>query len=296
MDLNLLRVLDVLLEDQSVTRAAARLGLTQPAVSRALGRLRAHFEDGLLARAGHRMVLTPRARALAQPLREALLGLDAAVRAGPSFAPDRCRRTFQIATIDYGVALLIPALMRRLTALAPHAGLAVTTQREDFSAALEAGTLDAVVAPRRAASAGIVWRKLFSDRFVCVVRAGHPRVGRRLTLDRYCELSHLAVSPQGRGPSGADEALAKLGRRRLVALRAPSFLAAPLLVAQSDLVLTTPERIVRSFVESLRLRVLEPPLALPGLTVSLAWHERVRRDPEHTWFRERLTEAAREVA
>jgi DNA-binding transcriptional LysR family regulator len=186
----------------------------------------------------------------------------------------------------------MPALLQRLAAVAPRVSVAVSAQRDDFSDGLESGSLDAVLVPRRAASAGVVWRKLFSDRFVCVARVDNPRIDRRLTLERYCDLAHVSVSPQGRANTLIDESLAKLGRERFVALRVPSYLPAQLVVERSDLVLTVFERIAADP----QLRIHPLPFAVPGITVSLAWHERVSRDPEHTWFRNLLTDVARQGA
>jgi DNA-binding transcriptional LysR family regulator len=297
LDLNLLRALDALLEAESVTGAARRLGLTQPALSRALARLRAHLHDPLLVRVGRRLTLTPRAREMARPLRQALQQLGATLAERPPFEPGRCRRTFRVATVDYGAAVLVPPLVNRLAVAAPGAGLVIVNQREDFSAALESGALDLVVVPRRDAWAGIVWRPLFEDRFVCLVRRGHPTLRKRkpLTLAAYCAFDHIVVAPQGGGgASPIDAALARLGRQRRIAVRVPSFLLAPRVIATSDLILTIFSRVI-SDPGGDSLRALRPPLPLPGVSVSLAWHENLASDAEHAWFRDIVSQTAREL-
>jgi DNA-binding transcriptional LysR family regulator len=267
MDLNLLVALDALVEEGSVTRAARRVGLTQSAMSRALGRLRAHLGDPLLIRAGARMVLTPRAEGLGPALRGALQELEAIVTRGPTFDPASTRRTFRVATADYGMAVVVPALLGRL----------------------------AVLAPRRRSSPGLVWTRLFTERNVCLVRRNHTSVGRTLSLEAYCALPHVVVSPEGRG-SVVDEALERRGLERRVALRVPSFLVAPLVVADSDMIATTASRVARRFAEALSLRILEPPIPLPEFALALGWHERVREDPAHAWFRRLVAAVARDLA
>jgi DNA-binding transcriptional LysR family regulator len=293
LDLNLLRTLDAILEEESVTATARRLRLTQPAVSRALARLRDHLGDPLLVRAGRRMVLTARARAIGRPLRQALRQLDAAIGTSAPFAPAACHRTFRIATADYAAAVIAPALMTALARLAPRATLELLPQEEDFSAALEAGRLDLVVVPRRDAWAGVVWRPLFRDHYVCALRRGHPFArGGRLGLAAFCELRHVLVSPRGRGPGVVDEALSKLGRTRHVAARVPSFLLAARLVAESDLVLTAFSRLVAPARNAHGLRALAAPLALPHVALSMAWHESAGPDPAHAWFRALVAQTA----
>ncbi len=292
LDLNLLLALHALIEHGAVGRAAAAVGLSQPAMSRALGRLRAHLGDPILVRAGRGMRPTPRALALAEPLRGALTALDALVGDRPGFTPATARRTFRLATFDYGAAVVIPPLIARLRAGAPGVTVQVRSAREDVVGALEAGTVDVAVLPRPAAAAGVVWSKLFDERFVCVVAADHPRVARRLTLDQYCALGHVVVAPQGRPGSPIDAWLAARGRQRQVVAQVADFLVAPLVAARSDLIATTPARIARQLAD-LALATHAPPLPVPGFSVGLAWHERCRADAGHAWFRREVAAAAR---
>ncbi len=293
LDSSLLVPLDALLQERHVSRAAARVGLTQSAMSRVLARLRDALGDPLLVRSGRSMALSPRAERLAQPLSLAVANLERVLAGDDVFEPATSRRSFHVATVDYGAAVAIAPLMRAVTEQAPHVDLSVEPLRSDSLDELESGTLDFVLAPRRKSSAGIVWTKLPTDRFVSVVRKQHPLVGRKLTLDLYCSLSHVVVVPERRATNAVDKLLENVGRRRHVGLRVPSFLVAPLAVAESDMILTTPESVAKIFARSLDLRMLAPPLPLEGVSLSLAWHERQRADPGHTWLRRMIAEAVR---
>jgi DNA-binding transcriptional LysR family regulator len=282
IDLNLLTALDALLAERHVSRAAARLGITQPATSRALARLRAALGDPLLVRTGRGMRPTPRALALAAPLHRLLGELDDVVAAAPTFEPARAQRRFRIATADYGAAVLVPPLLAHLRRAAPGVALAVTEASGDVAAQLEAGELDFALMPRRAGPAGLIWKTLFTERFVCLTRAG---LVPRLTLDRFCALGHVVVTPRGRPGNPVDDALARRGRTRTIALTVPSFLAAPLAVVDTDCVTTTPARIAARLAAPLGLAIHAPPIALGGLTIALGWHEAMRADPGHAWLR-----------
>ena len=293
---SLLFSLDALLQEKSVSRAAARVGLTQSAMSRVLGRLRAQLRDPLLVRAGRSMALSPRAEAMATPLRRALDDLAHVLTDYQSFNPATSRRSFRIATVDYAVALLVVPLMSHLAREAPGVEVMVETLRDDFETELHTGALDVVLAPRRKSTGSLVWTKLRSERFVSVLRGDHPRaprgLGLDLNLDLFCALSHVVVVPERRVGNRIDTLLTEHGRTRHIALRVPSFLAALLTVADSDLLLTTAESVARRVATGFDLRILDTPLPLGELTLSMAWHERQRDDAGHTWLRAMLTKSA----
>jgi DNA-binding transcriptional LysR family regulator len=169
---------------------------------------------------------------------------------------------------------------------APRIQLDVRLVEQPEGLAIERGDTDLAVLQRVEERPGLYMKQLFTDRFQCMVRADHPAVGRRLTLERYLELSHLLISPQGQGRGFVDAALAQRGLSRHVALRVPYFLAAPLIVARTDLVLTLPERVARLFVDRFPLRLVAPPLELSGFTMNLVWHERCHDDGGHRWLRD----------
>ncbi len=290
----LVLVLEVLLRERNVSRAAAAAGLTQSGMSRALGRLRSQLGDPLLVRSGRSMTLTPRAEAIAHELGQAVAGLERILVGHTKFAPGSSTARFHIATADYCVFLLAP-LVERLQHEAPGVEVVVHPLGPEYEHDLHSGALDLVVAPRRRGGASLVWTKLLNDRFLSVVRRGHPHIKRRLDLDRFCAVSHVVVSPEPRAGNVVDRLLAEAGRRRHVALRVPSFVAALSVVSTSELMLTTPERLVRRFEEQLALASFAPPLPIPSLSLWVAWHERQRRDQAHAYLRASVAGVARSL-
>jgi DNA-binding transcriptional LysR family regulator len=300
IDLNLLRVLDVLLEERGVTRAAVRLGMTQSAVSHALSRLRTSLGDPLLVRTPQGMIPTARAETLAGPLHAALAGVERALTDGEArFDPKTTKRTFTISTADYAGFVLLPRLAARLEQEAPNIDLVILPSTNEPIEPLENGALDLCIGLKKHARAGIRLQHLLEDRFVTIVRKDHPAVsrGRRMTLDTYVELSHILISPHGRGRvrGFVDEALAEHNRTRRVALVLPHFLVAPHVVAETDLVLTVTKRVADRFAEFANLRLLEPPLEIPGFDLHQLWHERLHEDPAHAWLRRTIAEVAKKI-
>jgi DNA-binding transcriptional LysR family regulator len=295
LDLNLLVALDALIAERGVTRAAERLGLSQPAVSHALARLRKTLGDPLLVRSPRGMDLTPRAQGIAAPLARALVDLAAAVRPPAPFDPAASTRRFRIATDDYPERLVLPKLLARLWREGPGVEVEVMTTGPRSGHDLADGLADAVIAPAGVIGSlpGAYTQHLFDERFVCLSRVRHPTIGRRLTLDTYIALPHLLVSPGGRPGSIVDKALSKLGRRRRVAVVVPHFLAALPIVRQSDVVVTIGRRLALASREGLRIHA--PPLELPGFGVSLFWHEREHGDPAHAWFRRIVASVAKTI-
>ena len=286
VDLNLLAALDALLAEQRVARAAARVGLSQPAMSRALGRLRALLGDPLLVRDGARMRTTPRADALGPRVRRILAEVKATLLEAAPFDPAADRRTFVIATNDYCGAVLLPGLIQRLRREAPLVDLKVRALGPSTPVeALAEGALDLAIGTFLEGTAGLVEQVLLEDGFVCVVRAGHPLARPRLTLRRYAEAEHLLVSAPGEGPGVADLALAERGLARRVAVRVPYFLVAARLVASTDLVLTLPRRLAEVVAADAGLVLLKPPLPLPRFEVTLVGHPRAAADPALAWLR-----------
>lgn len=295
INLNLLTALDALLAEGNVTRAAARTGVTQSAMSHSLRQLRDMLGDPLLVRGPSGMTPTPRAAALREPVRRGLVELSRALAATEA-DPRDAKRTFTVSSGDFFSALLLPPLLDTTLREAPGIDLNVRPTdpgRDDLL--LEAGEVDAVISVAVAERATLRRVRLFTETFACLVRADHPAVGDTLTLETYASLSHALISPRGSGPSFVDEALARAGTSRRIALRIPFFLAAPLIIAQSDLVLTAPRRVALQFAKTLPLRVLPPPIPVASFSVHLIWHERDDADPVHGWLRKAIVRAA-EVA
>ena len=293
LDLNLLLVFDALASERHVTRAAAKIGLSQPALSNALARLRGLFGDPLFERNGGRMEPTPRARQLLVPVSEAIAKLREALETQAPFRPEDSKREFLIATNDYAEALLLPPLVRQLQRHAPS--IALRTERTDYlfippSERLQSGELDLALGffgetpqPRL----DLLTTRLTSGRLVCIVRQAHPRAERRLTLRNFAEIPHVRVMyPQKERVGSIDPILRSRGLARRIAVTVPHYLTIPAIVAKSNLLGVVPEWLARRDARRLRLKILEPPIALPDISIMMTWHERLQFDRAHSWFRD----------
>ncbi|HEY1816016.1 MAG TPA: LysR family transcriptional regulator [Kofleriaceae bacterium] len=296
LDLNLLGVLDALLAERSVTRAADRIGLSQPAASHALRRLREHFGDPLLVKTARGMVLTERGRELAGPIHELLQQLDLTLRGARVFDARRAKRTFAIAMTDYLGVILLPSLYARIAREAPAIDLRIASIVPDIETALETEKIDLVLTMASNARdlSGVRQQRLFEDRYVCVMRRGHRAAARPLALDTYCTLDHVLIAPRG-GRGVVDRELAARGFARRVAVHVSHWSAAPHLVAASELVLTVVDRFARAYASILPLEVAELPLQLPPIACSQRWHERSQHDAGHAWLRALVARVAAEL-
>lgn len=296
LDLNLLLALDALLAERSVTRAAARMGVTQSAMSHSLARLREGLGDELLVRASGEMVTTARAAELAPSLRKAFEQLERAIAPAAPFDPATSTTRFAIACGDYVELVLLPALMARLSKDAPHVDLRFHGH-ESVPERLASGAIDLAILPTvpPIAGAGLFSQRLFDERFVCVMSAKNPLAKKKLTLGRYVDALHALISPRGEEGGHVDTALARLGKHRRVALTVPHFLVAPHVIASSNLIITLPERTARAFAEPLDLvlRSVPPEIGLVGFSMACVAHERSRTDPAHRWFRELLVDVSK---
>ena len=294
LDLNLLVALRALLSERNVTRAAARLARSQSATSHALARLRELYDDPLLVRSGRQLDLTPRAVALLPTLERGLGDLERTLTAEPAFQARTARRSFTISMADYSQAVLLGPLLARLRAEAP--GLDLTALAFPHSLeSLETGRVDLAILLREPTPPGYSSSRLLSEGFATVVRRGHPRVPareRKLALATFLALDHVVVAPGGTPGSMVDTQLERRGLRRRVAARVSSFLMAPLLVSQSDLVSTGPERLLRQLAAHLPIRLLDPPIRLPRFHLDLVWHSRRDHDPAHRWLRALIGQVA----
>ena len=289
LDLNLLKTFDALMDERSVTRAAARLALTQPAVSGMLVRLREAFGDPLFVRSSRGVLPTARAEALAPTVRQVLLEV-AAMLQPLSFDPARATLTMTVAATDYALRVIVLPWLAVLRAQAP--GLCVAVQPVDdlhVAAQLERGEVDLALTTPEAAPPSVHARPLFDERYVCVARAGHPAMAAgALTLDAFCALDQALVSYGGSPFEGVtDRALAALGRQRRVVASVGSFLMLPELLRRTDLIALAPARLIEGERD---LVSCVPPLAVPGFTKLAVWHERRHRDAGQRWARERLFE------
>ncbi|MGH8617312.1 MAG: LysR family transcriptional regulator [Burkholderiales bacterium] len=294
-DLHLLMGFDALAAAGSVSGAAQRMGLTQPAMSNLLARLRARYGDALFVRTRAGMSPTPKALELMQPVRDALDGVARVLAPAGAFDPRTSRAKLTLTATDYIEFVLMPRLVQSLEKRAPGIELEIrVANREMAGLWLSRGEIDFRIGWVRRPPAELRFKKLYTDRFVCMVRRDHPVVRGALTLDDYCSLRHVRAVVHSLPESGPtiDEAVAVVGRRVRVGVVSHDFLTLPFIVAQSDLVATVPERLARAFAKTLPLRILPPPVKLPELAVTLYWHERTQRSPLHRWFRELAGEMA----
>jgi DNA-binding transcriptional LysR family regulator len=287
LDLNLLLALDALLLERNVTRAAARVGLTQSAMSHKLRRLREVFEDDLLVGGRQGMVPTERALALAGPVRRGLLELHAAVRITAPFDPTTAQREFTIISSDFADFVILPRVLEHLGRHAPGIGLRMRPPMGPMQQALEDGSADLVMGMSLEGS-GLKQRLVYEETFVVIARQGHPALAEHdtsISLQRYAEQGHVLVSVDD-VPSPVDRMLADHGVTRRVVLRTPYFVGVPFMVARSDLLATIPRALAEEAASVVPLRILAPPLPLSSFRITMTWHERAHRDPAHEWLRE----------
>jgi DNA-binding transcriptional LysR family regulator len=289
-------VLDALLEERSVTRAAARLALTQPTVSGMLARLRTLFKDPLFVRTQRGLMPTPRAQALTPSLKQWLADASMLV-AGQSFEPSTAVMTTALAANDYFQSALVVPFLERLRRGAPNMRVAVRPSQTDrVGEMLANGELDlSIVASSENTSFDLPSRLLYNDRYICAVRKGHPlKSGKKVTLDQFCGYPHVLVSPtEGRFVGPTDHALAKLSRTRSVALSISGFLILPDILQTDDLIAVVPERALAGRMSG--LRTFMPPVDIPSFSVIALWHPRLNADPAHRWIRDLLATVAREL-
>lgn len=296
VDLNLLHVLHVVLEEQSVAKAAARLHVTSPAVSNALRRLRELLGDPLLVRSGRGLVPTPRALELAPKIAAAIAAIEGAL-AREDFDPEKTTRTFTLALSDADQLTTLPPLAGRFTARFPRAHLRVVSVDVMLaSGGLSGPEIDLVIGPVTRGPR-LHHRVLYEEDAVFVVRKDHPRVRGKLSKARFSTErhvdTHIAHGRGGEGHRAAEEAFAAHGLSRDVAVTVPTFAAAAWVAATSDLVAGIPRRLAERLRATLPIRIVEAPLPLFRMPIAMMWHERTAADPATAAFREVVASTAR---
>jgi DNA-binding transcriptional LysR family regulator len=302
VDLNLLVVFEALMEERGVTRAANRVGLSQPAMSNALARLRRTFDDPLFVRTPEGMSPTPAAQSLIGPVRSALAQLRDIFEEKPAFAPSASERLFHLLTNDYVELTLLPPLVKAIREQA--GGVSLRVQRspsvfeppsanslaESFDLAIgffpDALTLDARVRSE------LLWE----DKNVCIARARHPKIRGRISLRQYAEAEHVAVFYKKQGLGVIDTLLAQRALSRRTAVVVPHFTTVPFIVSASDFIATVPERLAQRFSKQLKLQSLRAPIEIPPLRLTLLWHERFHADPWRRWMRELIARTSGKIA
>src|SRR5271166_6604412 len=277
-DLNLLIVFDAVMQERSVTRAGGRIGLSQPAMSHALNRLRHMLKDELFVRTPEGMVPTPRAELLAQPLRNALSEMQLALEPA-TFDPAASDRRFALAVNNYAAVVLAPPLVAAVSAAAPAVRLDLRPSGTlEVADRLDRGDLDLILGSAESPGERFASAALLEDPFVMVMRRGHPASRRKLSPAAFAALPHLEISSSQEDTGFIDRWLATSGLVRSIALRAPYLSAAPILV-QSDLVATLSRRIAQEFVRNHPLQIVEPPYESPLVRTGMLWHRRLDGHP-----------------
>ncbi|KAF3998190.1 LysR family transcriptional regulator [Glaciimonas immobilis] len=289
VDLNLLVAFNALMNERNVTRAATQVGVSQPAMSAALSRLRNLLGDPLFQRSSVGLIPTPRARDLASPVAAALRQIELAMVSQPVFQPETASVTFKLGLQDYPTVVLLPALLEALEQTMPGVSLNVLAFNDRDAAVdlLDAGVIDAAigVSPTNT-DARILTRPLLRDEFVTIVSSDNLAARSPMNLNTYLDLQHVLVSPEGQLHGLVDQTLAQQGKKRKLALTLPQIFAVPAVVARTNMAATILKRVALHSQASHRLILFPPPLALPEIVFHLIWHRRSDNHPAQLWFRE----------
>ncbi|KAB0503953.1 LysR family transcriptional regulator [Pseudomonas moorei] len=291
LDLNLLVALDVLLEEQNITRAAERLHMTQSATSGVLGRLRTYFEDELLVQVGRKMQPTPFALELVHPVREVLLTIKSSITAKPVFAPTTSKRHFRLVTSDYLISVLFAQVIQKIHQEAPNITFEMLGPGDNSGELLIRGEVDLMIVPERYIIEGHPSKLLFEEEHVCVVWQGNTLVGDSLTLEQYMDMGHVSVGfGRSRHMSIEEWFMNQYGFNRRLEVITNDFNTLPQLVVGTQRIATMHQRLARLYAEYLPLRILPPPVRIPVMREFMLWHRSVDGDPMHRWLRERISE------
>ena len=288
LDLNLLYTLVALDESRSVSGAAVKLGKSQPSVSSALGRLREFFNDPLFVRSGNNMQPTPRALSLIESARFVLGRVGSDIVAAPTFDPASSQQAVTLAMSDVGEIVFLPSVLKQLRRLAPQATVrAVSLPANDVGAGLESGAIDLAIGYfPDLKKHNFFQQTLFSDTFASLLRADHPVTATKLTLKQYLQLEHAVVRAESRTEEVIERYLARKKVRRQVVLTTPHFASAPIIVAQSDLIVTVPEPLARYYSRtSTQLRLVSLPFDPPRIDLKQFWHRKFHHDDRNRWLR-----------
>lgn len=287
LDMNLLLALDVLLAERHVTRAAKRLGVSQSAMSQSLQRLRDALQDPLLVRSGAQMVATPRAQALAGPLKAALQALERVISSQEAFEPAHMERSFSFSCLDTCAVSILPPLLAQLAQAGPRLNLEVSPMRaERVFELLRGGDLDVALIGPWSVPDDIYTEPLIAEHLVSMVRQDHPILSDP-SPEAFVRWPHVVFRLSNKGDTAVDRALERMGLKRRVVGATPYFLSAPALVAESDLIVNVPYSVARIFVKRWPVALFEPPLdGRLSYTVSTAWPAYLDADPGHRWLRE----------
>lgn len=289
LDLNLLVALDVLLEEQNITRAAERLHMTQSATSGVLGRLRNFFEDELLVQVGRKMQPTPYALELAKPVREVLLTIRSSITNKQVFDPASSKRHFRLMTSDYLISVLFSQVIQKIHEQAPNITFDIIAPSDGDL--LIRGELDLMIVPERYIIEGHPSQLLFEEEHVCVIWQGNKLVDEQLSLEQYMQMGHISVGfGRSRHLSIEDWFMSQYGFNRRLEVITHDFNTLPQLVIGTQRIATMHRRLAHLYAQYLPLRILPTPVKIPAMREFMLWHRSMDGDPMHRWLRERIQE------
>ena len=291
IDLNLLVIFNQLLIDRRVSTTADKLGLSQPAISNSLKRLRTLLKDELFVRTARGMEPTPYALHLIEPIGYALGTLQNALNQRDSFDPATSERTFTLGVTDIGEIYFMPTLMAMLSSEAPN--IKISTLRHNtghLGDDMAAGNVDIAIGLLPSLTTGFFQRRLFKQRYVCLFRQGHPKARNPISLAQYKSLPHVGVTSTNTGHSEVDEWMIRKGISRDIHLHVPHFVAVGHILQSSDLIATVPERFAQKCSGPFQLETSPLPFKLPEIAINLFWHAKYNREPANMWLRQRIIE------
>ncbi|MFZ6843116.1 LysR family transcriptional regulator [Undibacterium sp. RuTC16W] len=291
IDLNLLVVFQEVFQDKQISSVAKKLGLSQPAVSNALARLRRTFDDELFVRTAQGMQATPFAESLAEPIANALGSVSRALNQHDSFDPASSKRQFTIAMTDVGEVYFMPALVESCRQHAPS--LQISTVRAssiDLKTEMEAGRVDLAIGAFETVSGALYQRRLFQQQYVCMLRNEHPLAKEKIELKDFIAARHLIVASQESPYDKINQLLDKAGVIASAQFRVPHFVAVPYIVSTTDLLVTVPQKLAERAASPFNLRYIKSPLRLPALQTNMFWHRRYNQDEGNQWLRHFIAE------
>jgi len=291
-DLNLLRVLLAIHDCGNVTAAAKWLGMSQPAASAALSRLRHSLGDPLFVRSGTAMEPTPRARSIVEKTREVIATIDQEILPNPTFDPAESRGTFTFCLSEIGEVVFLPALFDRLRSEAPHAKIrCLSLGPRDLLEALREGKVDSALGYFPDLDApNIYQQRLFSHDLTCLIRRDHPITDAQLSMTDFCSLEHLQVSDGSRSQEMYESYLAEQGIERRIVLQMSHYMSMSSIIERSDLIAVVPRTVARIYEQQAAVRMIEPPVEIPPYSLKHHWHARNQKDPRHVWLRKQVVE------
>ncbi len=291
-DLNLLPVALAIYEERSVSRAAQKLGMSQPTVSVALNKLRVALGDPLFVRTSHGMEPTPRAASLITPTKDILQRINAEVLSSAAFDPAVTTRKFTFALSDIGEMVFLPRLLERMRAVAPFASVSsLNLPPEEISAALETGEIDLAIGYfPDLKHRNFFQQRLFSHSFICMLNAAHPIKQNRVSMKQFLQMGHAVIRAEGRSQELFEQLLGKKKIQRRIVLSTPHFMTIPFIIASTDLIVTVPLAVGESFAKLTNIRLVEPPLEIPHFDLKQHWHRRFNKDGPNMWLRSIIVE------